>query len=196
MFLVGWGCTLGLESHTLACHSQVRLGFNLAAGLDDPWCRDGGIPQGCRLGWYEVIRGPHPPVRPVEFAAEGAGQGQGQDSRGASSVSCARDRWRQGVPQHDEVRVGASNKITRSQLVLAILGEDDALERSALEAALKKAQVQVVILIPPVPEQIEQHRSSSNVRRNGWWSRRSTFSGYKNGRSSARRSCRRQKNVC
>ena len=25
-------------------HSQVRLRFKLAAGLGDPWCRDGGIP--------------------------------------------------------------------------------------------------------------------------------------------------------
>ena len=30
-------------------HSQVRLRFKLAAGLGDPWCRDGGIPQGCPL---------------------------------------------------------------------------------------------------------------------------------------------------
>ena len=28
-------------------HSQVRLRFKLAAGLGEPWCRDGGIPQGC-----------------------------------------------------------------------------------------------------------------------------------------------------
>ena len=27
-------------------HSQVRLRFKLAAGLGEPWCRDGGIPQG------------------------------------------------------------------------------------------------------------------------------------------------------
>ena len=26
---------------------QVRLRFKLAAGLGEPWCRDGGIPQGC-----------------------------------------------------------------------------------------------------------------------------------------------------
>ena len=30
-------------------HSQVRLRFKLAAGLGEPWCRDGGIPQGCPL---------------------------------------------------------------------------------------------------------------------------------------------------
>ena len=32
-----------------ACHSQVRLRFKLASGLEEPWCRDGGIPQGCPL---------------------------------------------------------------------------------------------------------------------------------------------------
>ena len=30
-------------------HSQVRLRFKLAAGLGEPWCKDGGIPQGCPL---------------------------------------------------------------------------------------------------------------------------------------------------
>ena len=30
-------------------HTQVRLRFKLAAGLGEPWCRDGGIPQGCPL---------------------------------------------------------------------------------------------------------------------------------------------------
>ena len=30
-------------------HSHVRLRFKLAAGLGEPWCRDGGIPQGCPL---------------------------------------------------------------------------------------------------------------------------------------------------
>ena len=33
-------------------HSQVRLRFKLAAGLGEPWCRDGGIPQGCPYGLY------------------------------------------------------------------------------------------------------------------------------------------------
>ena len=28
-------------------HSQVRLRLKLAAGLGEPWCRDGGILQGC-----------------------------------------------------------------------------------------------------------------------------------------------------
>ena len=53
----------------------------------------------------------------------------------------------------DEVRVGASNKITRLQSALAVLGEDNETERSALEVALKKAQAQAVV--PPVSEQIE-----------------------------------------
>ena len=30
-------------------HSQVRLRFKLAAGLGEPWCRDGGVHQGCLL---------------------------------------------------------------------------------------------------------------------------------------------------
>ena len=81
-------------------------------------------------------------------------------------VSGLRGRWRQGAPQRvrqpeisrsrrnpDEVRVGASNKITRLQSALAVLGEDDETERSALEVALKKAQAQAVV--PPVSEQIE-----------------------------------------
>ena len=32
-----------------AFHSQVRLRFKLAAGLGEPWTRDGGIQQGCPL---------------------------------------------------------------------------------------------------------------------------------------------------
>ena len=47
----------------------------------------------------------------------------------------------------------ASNKITRLQSALAVLGEDDETERSTLEVALKKAQAQAVV--PPVSEQIE-----------------------------------------
>ena len=30
-------------------HGQVRLRFKLATGLGEPWCRDGGSPQGCPL---------------------------------------------------------------------------------------------------------------------------------------------------
>ena len=33
----------------LSFHNQVRLRFESAAGSGEPWCRDGGIPQGCPL---------------------------------------------------------------------------------------------------------------------------------------------------
>ena len=36
-------------------HSQVRLRFKLAAGLGEPWCRDGGIPQGCPLSIVFIV---------------------------------------------------------------------------------------------------------------------------------------------
>ena len=36
-------------------HSQVRLWFKLAAGLGEPWCRDGGIPQGCPLSMIFIV---------------------------------------------------------------------------------------------------------------------------------------------
>ena len=36
-------------------HSQVRLMFKLAAGLGEPWCRDGGIPQGCPLSMVFIV---------------------------------------------------------------------------------------------------------------------------------------------
>ena len=36
-------------------HSQVRLRFKLAAGLGDPWCRDGGIHQGCPLSMVFIV---------------------------------------------------------------------------------------------------------------------------------------------
>ena len=38
-----------------AYHSQVRLRFKLSAGLDEPWCRDGGIPQGCPLSMVFIV---------------------------------------------------------------------------------------------------------------------------------------------
>ena len=34
---------------------QVRLRFKLAAGLGEPWCRDGGIPQGCPLSMVFIV---------------------------------------------------------------------------------------------------------------------------------------------
>ena len=36
-----------------ACHSEVR--FKLGAGLGEPWCRDGGIPQGCPLSMVFTV---------------------------------------------------------------------------------------------------------------------------------------------
>ena len=36
-------------------HSQVRLRFELAAGLGEPWCRDGGSPQGCPLSMVFIV---------------------------------------------------------------------------------------------------------------------------------------------
>ena len=36
-------------------HSRVRLTFKLATGLGDPWCRDGGVPQGCPLCMVFIV---------------------------------------------------------------------------------------------------------------------------------------------
>ena len=36
-------------------HAHVRLRFQLAAGLGEPWTRDGGIPQGCRLSMMFIV---------------------------------------------------------------------------------------------------------------------------------------------
>ena len=36
-------------------HSSVRLRFKLAAGLGQPWTRDGGIPQGCPLSMMFIV---------------------------------------------------------------------------------------------------------------------------------------------
>ena len=36
-------------------HSHVRLRFKLAAGLGEPWTRDGGIPQGCPLSMMFIV---------------------------------------------------------------------------------------------------------------------------------------------
>ena len=36
-------------------HGQVRLRFKLAAGLGEPWSRDGGIPQGCPLSMVFIV---------------------------------------------------------------------------------------------------------------------------------------------
>ena len=36
-------------------HGQVRLRFKVAAGLGEPWCRDGGISQGCPLSMGFIV---------------------------------------------------------------------------------------------------------------------------------------------
>ena len=36
-------------------HRRVRLRFKFAAGLGEPWCRDGGIPQGCPLSMVFTV---------------------------------------------------------------------------------------------------------------------------------------------
>ena len=36
-------------------HNQVRLRFKLAARLGEPWCQDGGIPQGCPLSMVFIV---------------------------------------------------------------------------------------------------------------------------------------------
>ena len=49
--LPGW-----FHKGVFSFHSQVRLWFTLAAGLGEPWGRDGGIPQGCPRS--VVVNGP------------------------------------------------------------------------------------------------------------------------------------------
>ena len=36
-------------------HSRVRLRFKLATGLGEPWCKDGGILQGCPLSMVFIV---------------------------------------------------------------------------------------------------------------------------------------------
>ena len=55
-------CTLGrlglpdwFRKVYFSFHSQVRLRFKVAAGLGEPWCRDGGIPQGCPLSMVFIV---------------------------------------------------------------------------------------------------------------------------------------------
>ena len=49
--LPDWFCKVYFSSF----HSEVRLRFKLAAGLGEPWCRDGGIPQGCPLSMFFLL---------------------------------------------------------------------------------------------------------------------------------------------
>ena len=55
-------CTLGrlglpgwFRRTYFACKSQVRLRLKPAAGLGEPWCREGGIPQGCPLSLVFIV---------------------------------------------------------------------------------------------------------------------------------------------
>ena len=64
-----FGCVLGLlglpdwfRKVYFSFHSQVRLRFMHATGLDEPWCRDGGIPQGCPLSMVFCCGSPCPSV--------------------------------------------------------------------------------------------------------------------------------------
>ena len=36
-------------------HAHVRLRFKLAAGLGEPWTRDGSVPQGCPLSMMFIV---------------------------------------------------------------------------------------------------------------------------------------------
>ena len=39
-------------------HAHVRFRFKLAAGLVEPWTRDGGVPQGCPLSMMLIVAFP------------------------------------------------------------------------------------------------------------------------------------------
>ena len=120
------------------------------------------------LPWTRVPNPPsHPPLPPrcsaiwlvrdnsrqtASWSSQSSkGKGKGREKPEESPLSGLRGRWRQGVPHEvrqtrnpDEVRVGATNKMTRLQGALAVLGE----------AALTKVQVQAVV--PLVAEQAAQ----------------------------------------
>ena len=51
----GWVFLTGFAGFIFSVHSQVRLRFKLAAGFGKPWCRDGGIPQGCPLSVVFIV---------------------------------------------------------------------------------------------------------------------------------------------
>ena len=55
VLLVGLGLPAWFRKVYFAYHSQFRLRFKLAPGLGEPWCRDGGIPQGCPLSMVFVV---------------------------------------------------------------------------------------------------------------------------------------------
>ena len=81
----------------------------------------------------------------------GSSRSRAMASRSTSACSSAGGCPR---PPYDQVWAGASSNIVRLQSAIAALGEDDNVERIALDAALKKAQAQAIV--PPVTEQIAQ----------------------------------------
>ena len=48
-------CLVGFVMLTFEYHAHVRMRFKLAAGLGEPWTRDGGIPQGCPLNMMFIV---------------------------------------------------------------------------------------------------------------------------------------------
>ena len=49
------GLPLWFRKVYLAYHPQMRLRFTLAAGLGEPWCRDGSTPQRCPLSMIFIV---------------------------------------------------------------------------------------------------------------------------------------------
>ena len=45
----------GFRRAYFSFNSRVRLRFELATGLGEPWCRDVGIPQGCPLSMLFIV---------------------------------------------------------------------------------------------------------------------------------------------
>ena len=71
-------------------HSHVRLRFKLAAGLGQPWTRDGGIPQGCPLSMMFIVALYLPWCHYLAAHGEGRGRGEGggQPQLYADNLKC------------------------------------------------------------------------------------------------------------
>ena len=54
-FLSCLGLPAGFRHAHFEYHAHVLLRFKLAAGLDAPWTRDEGIPQGCPLSMMFIV---------------------------------------------------------------------------------------------------------------------------------------------
>ena len=52
---VGLVCLVGFVKFIFRFIVRVFLRFQFATGLGEPWCRDGGIPQGCPLSMIFVV---------------------------------------------------------------------------------------------------------------------------------------------